>query len=110
MNTSFMLSPAELTRARLDADAVNKELAQGRQVKQELDKDDFLKILVTQLQHQDPTQPMKDTEFIAQLAQFSSLEKLTEIADGIQALGDQLRGSQTLAGQATSGIITGGTR
>jgi flagellar hook assembly protein FlgD len=52
---------------------------------------------------------MDDMNFIAQLAQFSSLEKLTEIADGVKALGDQMRGSQTLSGQATSGNITGGT-
>ncbi len=46
----------------------------------ELGQDTFLKLLVTQLQHQDPLDPMDDTEFIAQLAQFSSLEKLTEMA------------------------------
>jgi flagellar basal-body rod modification protein FlgD len=58
-----------------------------------LGQDAFLKLLLTQLQHQDPTRPMNDTEFIAQLAQFSSLEKLTEIAESVKALSDAVTGA-----------------
>jgi flagellar basal-body rod modification protein FlgD len=44
-----------------------------------LGKDDFLKMLITQLRHQDPLNPMDGTDFAAQLAQFSSLEQLANI-------------------------------
>lgn len=49
-------------------------------------KDAFLSLLVTQLQHQDPLQPQDNSEFIAQLAQFTSLESLQQIKDDMAAL------------------------
>lgn len=49
-----------------------------------LGKDEFLKIVMTQLQNQDPLNPMQDKEFIAQMAQFSTLEQTTNMASMLE--------------------------
>lgn len=68
-----------------------------------LGSDAFLKLLVTQLQNQDPTSPQSNTEFIAQLATFSSLEQLTSINKAVtsmaQVLGDV---NTTIAGDQSA--------
>src|SRR3954453_23898149 len=51
-----------------------------------LGKDSFLKLLVAQLQHQDPSQPTDSTQFMSQLAQFSSLEQMTNVNETLQTL------------------------
>jgi flagellar basal-body rod modification protein FlgD len=58
-----------------NATANTAEAPKPRQT--DLGRDAFLQLLTTQLAHQDPLQPQADTEFIAQLATFSSLEQLT---------------------------------
>lgn len=52
---------------------------QGSQSGPTASREDFLNLLVAQLQHQDPLQPMEGTEFVTQLAQFSSVEQLLQI-------------------------------
>ncbi len=52
----------------------------------QLGKDDFLRLLVTQLRYQDPLQPVNDREFIAQLAQFSALEQMHNVATAVLEL------------------------
>ncbi|MDP4083039.1 MAG: flagellar hook assembly protein FlgD [Bacillota bacterium] len=62
--------------------------AQRKTGSSSLGKDDFLKILMTQLQNQDPLNPMQDKDFVAQLATFSSLEQMTNMNTTLQSLVD----------------------
>jgi flagellar basal-body rod modification protein FlgD len=55
-----------------------------------LGQDAFLKLLTTQLAHQDPTAPQDNAQMITQLAQFSSLEQLTQIQQTLDAIGTAL--------------------
>lgn len=68
----------------------------------ELGKDQFLKILITQLQNQDPMQPMEDKEFIAQMAQFSSVEQLVNISSQLKTLNQSLGAVSSMIGREIS--------
>ncbi|GAB6931497.1 hypothetical protein JCM10914A_54800 [Paenibacillus sp. JCM 10914] len=69
---------------------------------QELGKDQFLSILITQLRHQDPLQPMQDREFISQMAQFTSLEQLMNINTQLTAMSQSLGAASSLIGKQIS--------
>ncbi|GIN37526.1 MULTISPECIES: flagellar hook assembly protein FlgD [Heyndrickxia] len=62
-----------------------------------LGKDDFLKILMVQLQNQDPLNPMQDKDFIAQMATFSSLEQMTNMNRSIENLVGMQQQTQLIA-------------
>ena len=71
--------------------------------KNTLGKDDFLNLLVTQMQNQDPLDPMQGTDFAAQLAQFSSLEQLTDINTNLQ---QSLQASELLSGSINKQLVS----
>ena len=85
-----MMSNAERARLGSQIDAFNKELQGSRESSKQLGRDDFLKLLITQLQNQDPTAPMEDKEFIAQMAQFSTLEQMTNMSNDFRSLSSVL--------------------
>jgi len=66
--------------------------------KTSLDQTDFMTILLAQLKYQDPNNPMDDTEMAAQLVQYSNLEALNKINDGVQNLVDSNSNDNILAG------------
>jgi flagellar basal-body rod modification protein FlgD len=62
-----------------------------------LGKDDFLKILMTQLQNQDPMNPMQDKDFVAQMATFSSLEQMTNLTKTMEKFVENQNQSQLIS-------------
>jgi len=99
MSLNVMLSSTELAAVNREVEAFNKALSAGKTAPAggEMGKDEFLKILITQLSHQDPTQPMQDKEFIAQMAQFSSLEQMTNVSAEISKVAALLTKGQAVS-------------
>lgn len=85
------MSAADKLAVDQAVDYFNKQnTVNGRQTSNQLGKDDFLKLLITQMQNQDPTEPMENTEFIAQMAQFSSLEQMTNMSTSFEKVANYI--------------------
>lgn len=98
MFNSYPMSVSELAVTKNRVSEINNAMRKANgSLRGELGKDSFLKLLVTELTHQDPTQPMNDREFISQLAQFSALEQMTGINKTIEQLGRIARSSEAYA-------------
>jgi len=67
---------------------------------QKLGQDDFIKLMTTQMNHQDPMKPMENGDFLSDMAQFSTVSGLKEIKDSFNSLATSLQSSQAL--QASS--------
>ena len=67
---------------------------------QKLGQEDFIKLMTTQMNHQDPMKPMENGDFLSDMAQFSTVSGLKEIKDSFNSLATSLQSSQAL--QASS--------
>lgn len=69
----------------------------------DMDRMAFLKLFTTQLQNQDPLDPVKNEAFVAQLAQFSQLEATTRMASSMEAMAASVQGERLMSGAALIG-------
>jgi flagellar basal-body rod modification protein FlgD len=94
------------------AASITSSASAGTNPSQTLDQADFLNLLVTQMTSQDPLNPESDTDFAAQLAQFSSLQESQEMEGdlaNIQAtglIGQTVSATPSGGGSAISGVVT----
>ncbi len=87
-------------------DATGSGSASGSTSVYGLDQDAFFKLFLAQLQNQDPTSPMDETQMVSQLAQFSMIEMLQQLTTAMQ--GSQLAQASSLIGRTVSGTSAGG--
>jgi flagellar basal-body rod modification protein FlgD len=102
MSIDMDLVNAAMVRQRSPEEAANARAANAKN-KTELGQDDFLQLMMTQLKNQDPFKPLDPSQYVGQLAQFSSVAGLKEINTAIAGLTDSLRGNRVLDGAAMIG-------
>lgn len=93
------MSAPELIKTDAEVNRFNKvnEKMAGIKNKQQMGKDEFLTLLIAQLSHQDPTNPMDNTEFVAQMAQFSSLEQMHNMSNGFEKIASVMHNNDAIS-------------
>lgn len=93
------MSAPELIKTDAEVNRFNKvnEKMTGIKNKQQMGKDEFLTLLIAQLSHQDPTNPMDNTEFVAQMAQFSSLEQMHNMSNGFEKIASVMHNNDAIS-------------
>jgi len=86
MSTESISSSLSNIFSDVSYEASKSKTANSTDKTSSLDQDDFLALLTTQLQHQDPLDPMDDTDFIAQMANFTSLEQTKDISSTVKSM------------------------
>ena len=100
------INPNDLAGLTSTGKADTNSTEAAKQSRNGVDANTFLTLLIAQLKHQDPLEPQQGAEFVAQLAQFNSLEQLTSINDRInQLLNLQKPQTQTQKEKAALGNI-----
>lgn len=82
-------------------------LSESQNPQSALGKDAFMKLLVNQMKNQDPMAPADNSQMIAQLAQFSSLEEMQELNDNIVGLAVLQQGNALMSQLTTSSLLIG---
>jgi len=85
-----LLSEKDLAATKRLADSLNKNVNNGKGFKQIMGQEEFLRLLTEEFKNQDPTQPIKDRDFIAQMAQISQLDQVTKMTKQITAMNQSL--------------------
>lgn len=107
MSTTISSSPSltagitKESKAYLD-DLMSKEKTSSLKANQDMGRDQFLHILLTQLANQNPLDPLQDKDFIAQMAQFSSLESMQSLNKNFESLMGDVKAMKQVVESGTS--------
>ena len=95
---------AAMVRQRSESEAASANAANAAlRKKTDLNQEDFLTLMITQLKNQDPMKPLDPSQYVGQLAQFSQVSGIADMNKQMTSLTDSLRGNQVLGGAGLIG-------